>query len=189
MTSLPTALPATTVPDPAPPLPDGDLPVGSAPDAADPDMLHRMRDLAAARSDYEEQLGWPVRIDVDPGRLLMPTGSVTDVLVMPAALGRQVLAELRISMLAGPVTAEPGGRRWTFFTAPAAHCRDELAGELSHLDVQVLPAGALVTLPLTLDGAGAHPWVSRPVGPRRLPPWSAVVSTTRRCGDRIAAEH
>ncbi|HVV24004.1 MAG TPA: hypothetical protein VHF06_31510 [Pseudonocardiaceae bacterium] len=153
-----------------------------------PNRTMLLRRLAAARSRYEEELGWPVTIDVRPGRLLMLTGPVADVVTMPTALGRLVLSDLRIAMLAGPVVADPTGQWWMFFTEPArgSHIDEELTNELSSLDVTHIPTGTYVVVPTNLDGANTWPWVERPRRNQMLPPWPAVVATTRRNGTKIS---
>lgn len=148
-----------------------------------------LRELAAARDEYAERLGWPVTIDVTPGRLVMLTGQVADAVTMPAALGRLVLADLRIAMLAGPVVAEPTGRSWMFFTAPgrrADHTRTpDLAAELSRLDIDPIPADTYVVVPTNISGTDTWPWIERPKPLRDLPPLPAVIATARRNGNRL----
>lgn len=148
-----------------------------------------LRRLAEARTHYEERLGWPVTIDVRPGRLLMLTGPKADVITMPAVLGRPVLADLRIAMLAGPVVADPTGQWWMFFTEPVrdghAELADELNDELSTLDVAHVPTGTYVVVPTNLEGANTWPWIEHPKPGRPLPPWPAVVATARRNGSRL----
>jgi hypothetical protein len=110
---------------------------------------------------------------------------------MPAALGRLVLADLRIAMLAGPVVADPTGRWWMFFTDPVrdghAELAGELADELSKLEVAHIPTGTYVVIPTNLDGANTWPWVEHPKPGHPMPPWPAVVATARRNGTRAAA--
>jgi hypothetical protein len=156
-----------------------------------PTRTNLLRRLAAARAQYDQQLGWPVTIDVNPGRLLMLTGPVADVITMPAPLGRLVLADLRIAMLAGPVVADPSGNWWMFFTEPIrddhAQLAGELADELSTLRVTHVPTGTYVVIPTNLDGPNTWPWVEHPKPGRPMPPWPAVVATARRNGSRLAS--
>lgn len=146
-----------------------------------------LRELAEARAQYEERLGWPVTIDVRPGRLVMMTGPVADAVTMPASLGRLVLADLRIAMFGGPVVADPSGRSWMFFTAPFQdfELTEELAGELSQLDIELMPTSTYVVVPTHLDGANNWPWIERPRSRRDLPPVAAVIATARRNGSRL----
>ncbi len=143
-----------------------------------------LRELAAARAGYEERLGWPVTIDVRPGRMVMMTGPVADAVTMPEALGRLVLADLRIAMFAGPVVADPSGRSWMFFTAPVRgsgfELTEELAAELSELDIELIPTETYVVVPTHLDGTNTWPWIERPKPQRELPPLPAVIATARR---------
>lgn len=81
-----------------------------------PDWL---RNLVGARNHYEENLGWPATIDVEPHRVVIATGSVLDAVVMPVGVAEAVLLELRIALQAGPVISTPGVDQWTFLTAPA----------------------------------------------------------------------
>lgn len=151
-----------------------------------PTRTNLLRRLAEARSRYDEELGWPVTIDVRAGRLLMLTGPVADVITMPATLGRLVLADLRIAMLAGPVVADPTGQWWMFFTEPVRGAQAQLAGELADelfkLDVTHIPTGTYVVVPTNLDGANTWPWVEHPKPGHSMPPWPAVVATARRNG-------
>lgn len=159
--------------------------------SGNPNRTSLLRRLAEARTNYEERLGWPVTIDVKPGRLLMLTGPIADVITMPAALGRLVLADLRIAMLSGPVVADPTGLWWMFFTEPVRDRQDELAGELAdeltRLEVAHVPSGTYVVIPTNLDGPNTWPWMEHPKPSRPMPPWQAVVATARRNGSRYAA--
>jgi hypothetical protein len=140
---------------------------------AAPDWL---RDLADARTDYEERLGWPVTIEVAHRRLVAAVGERMDAITVPARLGRHVLAELQIAMLAGPVIAGPG-EWWTFLTEPATAPRPAVPAELCQAKVRLTPRGAHVVIPPRRD---AQEWIKRPEPQRTLPPWSVVIGVTRR---------
>lgn len=146
-----------------------------------------LRELAQARTRYEERLGWPVTIDVRLGRLVMMTGPIADAVTMPASLGRLVLADLRIAMFGGPVVADPSGRSWMFFTAPFGTFEptEEVAEELSQLDIALMPPETYVVVPTHLDGANPWPWIEQPRSGRDLPPVAAVIATARRNGGRL----
>jgi hypothetical protein len=146
-----------------------------------------LRELAEARCRYEERLGWPVTIDARLGRLVMLTGGVADAVTMPGALGRLVLADLKIAMFGGPVVADPTGRSWMFFTAPygGASLSAELGRELSGLGIALMPTGSYVVVPMRLDGVSVWPWIERPAAARELPPLAAVIATARRNGSRL----
>jgi hypothetical protein len=139
-----------------------------------------LRDLAAARAHYEELFGWPVSVDIEPRRVVVPVGEVLDAVTMPAALGEQVLAELHIAMMAGPVIAGPNGTWWTFLTQPATASRPEIAAELHAVKVCLTPRGAHAILPTADDNNGAWRWIAPPQHSSTLPPWSAVIAVTRR---------
>ncbi|MEV6602785.1 hypothetical protein [Kutzneria sp. NPDC051319] len=148
-----------------------------------------LRELAAARARYEELFGWPVSVDVEPRRIVVPVGAVVDAVTMPSSLGEKVLAELDITMLAGPVTAGPGGAWWTFLSQPATAPRPEVPAELHAVKVRLTPRGAHAVLPTRDDNNGPWRWIARPQPHRALPPWSAVIAVTRRIvtGGALAA--
>jgi hypothetical protein len=147
---------------------------------AAPDWL---RDLADARKDYEERLGWPVTIELQHRRLVAAVGERMDAITMPAALGRHVLAELQIAMLAGPVIAGPG-KWWTFLTEPATAPRPAVPAELFRAKVRITPRGAHVVIPPRPD---ALEWIKRPQPQHTLPPWSVVIGATRRFAAHITS--
>ncbi|MEV4320029.1 hypothetical protein [Actinocrispum sp. NPDC049592] len=151
--------------------------------------LDLLRELSEARTYYEERFGWPVTIEVDPGRLVMRLGERLDAVVMPEPLGRGVLTDLRITLLAGPVLADTAGQWWLFLTQPSANCRpapkdyaDDGASRLRCLEVHPLPAGSRVVVPREIDETKELPWIERPRALHRLPPWRAVIATARRIG-------
>ncbi|MGH3981023.1 MAG: hypothetical protein ACRDRZ_18840 [Pseudonocardiaceae bacterium] len=151
-----------------------------------PAWLH---EVATARTRYEELLGWPVSIDVERRRLMVPVGTVLDAVTMPAALGRTVLAELRIAILAGPVTADPAGHWWTFLIQPAAAAGTDLPAELRRLKVRPTPRGghAIVPIQLAHHGDGGWRWVQPPRPRQSLPPRSVVLGATRRVAAGLAS--
>ncbi|WP_020663616.1 hypothetical protein [Amycolatopsis benzoatilytica] len=158
------------------------------PQTSTPAAPQWLRDLAAARTQYEELLGWPVTIDVTPRRLAVAVGQALDAVTMPATLGASVLAELQISMLAGPVIADPGGGTWwTFLTAPAARSRPDLPAELHARKVHLTPRGAHVIVPKHIGDGESSQWISPPQPHRDLPPWSVVIGATRRVVDHLAS--
>jgi hypothetical protein len=140
---------------------------------AAPEWLH---ELARARTDYEERLGWPVGMDVTNRQLVVLAGRALGAMTMPARLGHHVLTELRIAILAGPVL-EAADRRWVFLTEPVPDLGPEFAGELRSAGVDALPPGAPVVLPRTIDGAG---WIERPQPGHPLPPAPAAIGLARR---------
>src|SRR6185503_18032688 len=67
-------------------------------------------ELRAAALEYSDH-GWPV-IGACSAGLLLATGTALDVIEVPAAVGRQVCAQLREAGLVVPVAATPTGRWW-----------------------------------------------------------------------------
>jgi hypothetical protein len=153
----------------------GDAIGGAAPA---PDWL---RNLVGARTHYEENLGWPVSIEVESHRVVIEAGSVLDAVVMPVEVARPVLLELRIALQAGPVITAPGVDSWTFLTAPAAAIHPALPAELGDVHVRGLSAGTRVTLP---SETGSPYWIEPPRRRHCLPPWPVVVGATRRVVSR-----
>ncbi|HEX4722700.1 MAG TPA: hypothetical protein VH333_09315 [Pseudonocardiaceae bacterium] len=143
-----------------------------------PDWL---RNLVGARTHYEENLGWPATIDVEPHRIVIATGDVLDAVVIPVGVAESVLLELRIALQVGPVITAPGVDSWTFLTAPIAVRPPVLPAELSAVRVRAIAAGAPVTLP---SETGSPYWIEPPRRRRCLPPWPVVVGTTRRVVSR-----
>ncbi|MCE7011768.1 hypothetical protein LWC34_54490 [Kibdelosporangium philippinense] len=145
-----------------------------------------LRDLVAARTHYEELLGWPVTVDIEPRRLAVAVGQVLDAVTMPTALGHSVLAELKITMLTGPVVADPSDTWWTFLTAPATASRPDIPADLHARKVYLTPRGAQVIIPSRIDGDSSR-WIAPPRPRHPLPPWSVVIGATRRVADHLAA--
>lgn len=146
-----------------------------------------LRDLVTARTHYEELLGWPVTVDIEPRRLALAVGQEVDAVTMPTALGQVVLAELRITMLVGPVIADPGGAWWTFLTAPATASRPDIPAELHARKVRLTPRGAQVIIPNLTNCEASSRWITLPLPRHPLPPWSVVIGATRRVVDHLAA--
>lgn len=146
-----------------------------------------LSDLFAARTHYEELLGWPVTVDIEPRRLAVAVGQELDAVTMPATLGQSVLAELQVTMLAGPVLADPGGAWWTFVTAPVLASRPTVPSELHVNKVRLTPRGAQVIIPGLIDSDASPRWVVPPQPRYSLPPWSVVIGTTQRVVNHLAA--
>lgn len=149
--------------------------------------LDLLRELTCARTRYEERFGWPVTIEVDPGRLVMRVGDAVDAVVMPCLLGRLVLADLRIALLAGPVLADTTGQWWMFLTQPAQRDAPKHRTELRCLEVHLVPTGSRVVVPREFDAKNGCPWIEQPRILPQLPPWPAVIATVRRAGAAGAA--
>lgn len=133
-----------------------------------------LRELASARTAYEERLGWPVTMEVSRRRLVLHVGPALGAITTTPTTGRRVLAELRAAGLAGPVLA-PAGGRWTFLTGPSLHQQPVMPIALSAAGVHTVPRGKTVTLPSDLLAAD---WVAAPT--HSLPPWSTVIRSARR---------
>ncbi len=97
----------------------------------------------------------------------------TDVVTMPAALGAQVLAALRMAMLAGPVFSEQG--RWGFVTGEGHGLPAPVVAELAALGVR--PGEPVAATDVR--------WVHRPGADRPVPPWTAVIATIRTVACRV----
>jgi hypothetical protein len=143
-----------------------------------PDWL---RNLVGARTHYEENLGWPATIEIEPHRIVIATGDVLDAVVMPVGVAESVLLELRIALQVGPVITAPGADSWTFLTAPAAAHPAGLPVELDAVRVRGLAAGSRITLP---SETGSPYWIEPPRRRHCLPPWPMVVNTVRRVVSR-----
>ncbi len=141
-----------------------------------------LRELAAARTHYEELLGWPVRMEVGQRCLTVPVGRALDALIMPAPLGEKVLAELTIMMLAGPVTTGPGGGWWTFLSRPVPAPRPGVPAALRRLRVRPAPRGTPVIIPTPVDGDSGWRWIQPPHSGGSLPQWPLIIGATRRVG-------
>ncbi|RZS44858.1 hypothetical protein EV193_101738 [Herbihabitans rhizosphaerae] len=140
-----------------------------------------LRELADARSVYEETLGWPVSLQVGRRSLVVAAGEVLDAVAMPASLGARVRRELEMMMLDGPIIANPDGTRWTFLMQPVGGIRGDVATELLDLGVHLAPDNAYVVIPTNSVAAGnTWRWVAKPDAARALPSAYAVVGVVRR---------
>ena|ERR1051326_8144445 len=144
-----------------------------------------LRELAAARTHYEEMFGWPVTIKVEQQVLAAPAGGVLDAVTMPAALGGKVLAELQLMMLAGPISATPDNASWMFFTQPITGPVRDVPAELRHLQVHFIPQGTHVVIPTHLDSDSGMRWIKQPQSHRPSPPWSVVIGIARRVAAKL----
>lgn len=144
-------------------------------------------ELRAAAREYSDH-GWPV-VGACTAGLLLATGTTLDVIEVPAAVGREVCAQLRAAGLAVPVAATPTGR-WWFPVAPGAMLPAWLQ---ERADVVVHTDGAAVLAPPseTADGwvhwrvapalAGYRPSPAEPI----IAAIAAAVETYE--GDRLPA--
>jgi hypothetical protein len=153
--------------------------------AAAPEWL---RELAGSRCHYIELLGWPVEMEIGERRIVVAVGNALHTITMPASLASQVLCELQICMLAGPVVEGPN-TDWTFFTAPPETADPLVPDDLRPMGVRSACPGSRVVLPPNQEGHDHDRWVVQPQSHPVLPPWSAVIATARRVTARLQAEH
>jgi hypothetical protein len=127
-------------------------------------------ELRAAAHEYVDH-GWPVTEKPGAG-LLLRTGTVLDVLEVPASAGRRVCAGLRGAGQVVPVAATPTGS-WWFPVSAGAQLPVELA---VRSDVVWHTAGATVLAPPSEEPDG---WVHWRVAPvlvgYRTPPAELIV--------------
>jgi hypothetical protein len=126
-------------------------------------------ELRAAAVEYVEH-GWP--LVPSPGTdVLLDTGTVLDVIEVPAVIGRQVCATLRDRGMVVPVAATPHDTWW--FPMTPNH---ELPAELSlHTDVVLHTDGIGVLAPPTERPDGWVQWRVRPSFTNYEVPDAAVI--------------
>lgn len=144
-----------------------------------------LRELAAARTHYEEMFGWPVAINVEQRVLAAPVGGVLDAVTMPATLGGTVLAEFQLMMLVGPVIATPANASWMFFTQPVIGSARDVPAELRDLQVQLVPKGTHVVIPTQVDSDSGLRWIRQPQPHRPSPSWSVISGIARRAAAKL----
>jgi hypothetical protein len=112
---------------------------------------------------------------------LGPRGSAA--ISMPAALGSDVLAVLKVRLMVGPVVAHRlRPCRWTFLTGPPIAVRDQVKAEPARHQVEL---SAATNLSVATTEPGQVRWIEPVIAGRALPPWSAVVAAIRT----VAAAH
>ena len=142
-------------------------------------------ELRAAAREFDDH-GWPV-VAASPTTVLLVTGSVLDVVEVPAAVGRQVCAHLRDTGSVVPVAATPTGAWWFPVTAGAV-----LPADLRDVEGVVLhTAGASVLAPPSEVPDGWVHWRVSPAltgyrVPAADPILTAAADTVRWHADRIA---
>lgn len=138
-------------------------------------------ELAMARSDYEELLGWPVELQITARRLTIPAGRSFDAVFIPVRLGAPVQRQLRVVSQDGPVIAGPRRGWLTFLTKLSASAEPLLPTDLDHAGVSLVRRGKPVVLPAApeISDAGEVRWFSPP-RPRRMPAWPVVLGVCRR---------
>jgi hypothetical protein len=131
-------------------------------------------ELRAAAREYSDH-GWPV-VGACSAGLLLATGTALDVIEVPAAVGRQVCAQLREAGLVVPVAATPTGR-WWFPVTPGV----ELPASLrERADVVLHTGGAAVLAPPSETPDGWVHWRVAPAlsGYRPSPSGPIVAAVT-----------
>jgi len=131
-----------------------------------PRLIDRIR-LRRAALRYRSH-GWDVAATAD---LLLATGTVFDVVAVPAHLGLRALALARSHdhvlgparlPIRGPIAAAPTGR-WMFFVRPGDPLRPELA---DHPDVTHHGAGSSIPAPPSRLPEGPVRWMVSPAQAR-----------------------
>ncbi len=131
-------------------------------------------------SFYASVYHLPTTIDPYSKQIVMRVGGVAGAVTMPVRIGREVLAALRIRMLAGPVVEHPQGLRWTFITGPSHWIGDGARADLTRAGASIANPGNIVVLPTFDERVGGDwRWVRRPAASWDFPPQSAVISTVR----------
>lgn len=127
-------------------------------------------ELRAAAREFTAH-GWPV-IEESATTLRLVTGSVLDVLEVPAAVGRGICARLRAVDVVVPVAGTPTGPWWYPMSAGAV-----LPAELVGTEGVVLhTAGASVLAPPSQVPDGWVHWRVAPASTRfRVPPHELIV--------------
>lgn len=141
-----------------------------------------LREVVDACTQYEERLGWPIRVDVTSRCLTLPVGQAVDALIMPAPLAQRVHAALDVMLLAGPAIASPDGAYWTLLTDRSPTDQPCVPLDVAAAGVCAVARSDLVRLPthLTATDRAGWRWTGMPLGRRPLPPWWVVVGATRR---------
>jgi hypothetical protein len=129
-------------------------------------------ELRAAALEYSDH-GWPV-VGACSAGLLLATGTVLDVVEVPAAVGRRVCALLREDGVAVPVAATPTGSWWF----PVASGVELPAALRERSDVVVHTDGAAVLAPPSETPDGWVHWRVAPAltGYRPSPPAPIVAA-------------
>ncbi len=144
-----------------------------------------LRELAHGRAAYEEQLGWPVSVQVGDRVLIVAIGSSIAAMTMPAALGASVRSELCLAMQCGPVLTDPPGLKWTFLTRPPEVLRPGVTTDLARAQVTLAARGGHVVVPTAPTNrpapvGTAWRWVEPPTPGHPLPPAYPVIAVARR---------
>lgn len=157
--------------------------------ATKPSAPEWLRELTTAKTGYEEDRGWPVSVDFSQRRLVSLTGTVVDVVIIPATLGEKVLTKPQNMMLTGPVITLPTGTWWTFLTQPATAARPEGPNALRTLKVHCRPHDATVVIAAHPDTTGttAWRWIHFPQRDCPLSAWSTVIEAARHVAEARTA--
>lgn len=110
-------------------------------------MFERCHSSKEAALLLQDQYGLPVQLL--GGRPVVTTGSVLGALVMPPALGHDVLEAMNCPCPV-PVIADPGERTWTFLVTPPSPMLpvdQQVRQELAEHHVTVVPGGVTSCCP------------------------------------------
>jgi hypothetical protein len=136
-------------------------------------------ELRAAAREFSDH-GWPAVAGAPEGILLV-TGTVLDVLEVPAECGRRVCAQLRQAGIVVPVAATPAGSWWFPVTAGATLP----AGLRRRAEVVLHAAGtAVLAPPSELPDGWVHWRVAPALSGYRLPTADMIidaVADSARC--------
>jgi hypothetical protein len=141
--------------------------------------------LSGLCDDYRQR-GLLGASNIDGLPILRTTLDVTAI-HMPAGLGRRVLEDLLLRMIAGPAMARPGVvrnvERWTVFCWENRLPKQDAVAELDRAGASICALGSPLLLPSGYSRIQGEPWWIQPPG-AELPPLSAVVAVTQimACG-------
>lgn len=130
----------------------------------------------AIQGEYQRR-GLPVTIE--NGNPLLRTGVEVTAVQLSAPLGRRVLEDLRMRMIAGPVFARPKARhlaeRWTVLCQPDRWPREDAEAELYRAGATICVTGTPLLLPQDMARTPGQAWWIQPPG-HPLPPLTAVAA-------------
>ncbi|MEV0435687.1 hypothetical protein [Nocardia sp. NPDC050413] len=129
---------------------------------------------------YQREFRLPVR--ERGGFVMLPITDRLCVVHLPTARAEKVFARLHEQRTEGPVLARQ--IRWSVLATPDARPTDDLAAELSGLDIDVPGIGSAVMLPTSLgrwSREGCH-WVRPPCPGDVFPPLTKVLRIALEVG-------
>lgn len=133
--------------------------------------------LAAEAKFFSDHMGWPVSIDASHERLVVCTGEVLDAFRIPRQAAVHVAPVLAARLMTGPVSRDDDDQWYTFITEPCRRSERELPQELRAARVYAVPSGGQLVVPPIVTRTS---WWQQPRPGQPLPPWAAIVATTRQ---------